>query len=288
MKRIGLLAALALLAAWPVQAQPNGVTAELKLDQDQYLPGEDLQLKVRIFNRSGQQITFGKDNNWMVISIMGENNVPCPTLGDMPLEGEFSLLTGEVGTRPLNPTPYFDFRRLGRYRVTARIRLPQWGQEIVCKSVSFTVANGAPLPNLGNLTFGLPLPPGTTNGIPEVRKYSLLKVTYLKELKLYFRLTDGRDKILRVFPIARMTSFSEPEAQIDRVNNLHVLSQSGARSFSYCVLNPDGQWVARQTCVYTGSRPVLRVNDEGQIFVAGGARRLSTDDFPPAPESAKQ
>ena len=40
-----------------------------------------------------------------------------------------------------------------------------------------------------------------------VRTYSLLKTSYLKELKLYFRLTDSTGKILRVFPIATMTSF---------------------------------------------------------------------------------
>jgi hypothetical protein len=288
MKKIGLLAAmLALMAACSVQAQLNGVTAELRLDQDQYLPGEDLQLKVRITNRSGQPISLGADNDWIVLSIVGANNVPCAKVGDMPVQGQFSLLTGEVGTRPLNPTPYFEFRRMGRYRVTARIRLPQWGQEIACKPVFFTVSTGVPLPNLANLQFGVPPPAGVTNTPPEVRNYSLLKVTYLRELKLYFRLTDSSGKILRIFPIARMTSFSEPEAQIDRFNNLHVLSQGGARSFAYCVLSPDGQWVERQTYFYAGTRPVLRVTPEGQIYVAGGGRRFSADDFPAsAPESA--
>jgi hypothetical protein len=289
MKRIGSLAALVLLSAWALQAQPNGVSAQLQLAQDQYLPGEDLQLKVRITNRSGQKITLGADNDWLVMSVMGENSVVCPKLGEMPVQGEFSLLSGEVGTRPLNPTPCFDFRRPGRYRITARVRIPQWRQEMVCKPVSFTVANGVPLPNLANLQFGMPPAPDATNAAPEVRSYSLLKASYLKELKLYFRLTDSGGKILRVFPIARMTSFSVPEAQIDRLNNLHVLSQTGARSFSYCVINPEGRWVLRQTHMYSDTRPVLRVDAEGRIFVAGGARRLSADDFPPpAAESANR
>ena len=281
MKRIGLLAALALLAAWPAQAQLNGVTAELKLDQDQYLPGEDLQLKVRVMNRSGQEITLGADNDWISMSIFGDNNVPCAKLGEMPVKGEFSLLSGEVGTQSLNPTPYFDFRHLGRYRVTARVRIPQWQQEIVCKPVSFTIGNGVALPNLANLQFGMPLPPGVTNAAPEVRRYSLLKVSYIKEIKLYFRLTDSNGRVLHVFPISRMTSFSDPEAQIDRYNNLHVLSQTGARSFGYAVINPEGRWLARQTYVYTDTRPVLRIDGEGQIFVGGGVRRYSPDDFPP-------
>ncbi|MGP8201608.1 MAG: hypothetical protein ACLQU4_19130 [Limisphaerales bacterium] len=282
MRRIGLLAALALLAAWPLQAQLNGVTAQLQLAQDQYLPDEDLQLKVRITNRSGQEIFLGADNDWLVLSIVGENNAVCTKLGDMPVQGAFSLLSGEVGARSLNPTPYFDFRRPGRYHISARIRIPQWHQEIVCKSVAFTVGNGVPLPGLANLQFGMPPPPGVTNAAPEVRCYSLLKATYLKELRLYFRLADSSGKILRVFPIARMTSFSVPEAQIDRFNNLHVLSQTGARAFTYCEINPEGQWVARQTYMYSNTRPVLRVDAEGRVFVAGGARRVAADDYPPA------
>jgi hypothetical protein len=289
MKRIGLLAAVAWLAACTVQAQLNGVTAELKLVQDQYLPGEDLQLKVRILNRSGQELVLGTDNQWLNLSVTGDNNYFCTRLGDMPVKGEFSLHSGEVGTVTFNPTPYFDFRRQGRYHIAAQIRLAQWQQEISCKPVSFTVADGVPLPNLANLQFGVPPPPGATNAVPEVRRYSLLKASYLKELKLYFRLTDSAGKILRVFPIAPMTSFSDPEAQIDRYNNLNVLTQTGARDFTYCVIDPEGQWVARQTHVYTTTRPVLRIAPDGRIFVANGARRFSADDFPPpAPESASQ
>src|SRR5271155_5044835 len=118
MKRIGLLAALVWLAGLTVQAQLNGVTAELRLDQDQYLPGEDLQLKLRITNRSGQEIALGGDNDWISMSITGENGAPCAQLGNMPIHGQFSLLSGEVGTKALNPTPYFEFLRLGRYRIT--------------------------------------------------------------------------------------------------------------------------------------------------------------------------
>jgi hypothetical protein len=281
MGRIGPLAALLLLAAWPLQAQVSGVSARLELAQDQYLPGEDLQLKLRIINRSGQEIFLGADNDWLVVSILGENNAACPKLADMPAQGAFSLLPGQTGACPLNPTPCFDFRRPGRYRLTARLRLPQWRQEIVCKPVSFTVANGVALPGLANLQFGLPSPPGVTNIAPEVRSYSLLKASHLKELKLYFRLSDSSGKILRVFPITRMTSFSVPEAQIDRFNNLHVLSQTGARSFIYGEFNPDGQWLTRQTYSYSNTRPELRMDTEGRILVAGGMRRLSADDLPP-------
>ena len=286
MKQIGWLAALLVLCASSARAQFNGVSATLKLDQDEYLPGEDVQLKVRVVNRSGEEIKLGSDNRWLAVSISQENNVPCPLLGEMPVQGEFTLESGEAGTRTVNPTPYYDFRQMGRYRVTATVHLTQWGDQVTCPPVYFTIGHGVPLPNLENIQFGVPV---SSNGPPEVRAYSLLKVTRLKEESLYLRLTDAHGGILRVIPIARMMSFSNPEAQIDKLNNLHVLHQTGARTFNYSVISRDGLMIKRQTYDYAATRPVLRLTVDGEIFVAGGQRVSSPTDFPPAgSESARQ
>ncbi|MGO8700076.1 MAG: hypothetical protein ACLQVY_20500 [Limisphaerales bacterium] len=285
LRRLLLLGLLATVAATSVRAQVSGVAAELVLDQHQYLPDEDLQLKVRITNRSGQPLTLGQDDSWISFEIVGEKSYLVAKLAPMPVAGEFTLLSGQVGTRALNPTPYFDFRRPGHYRIGASVRLEQWGQTIDCKPVVITVANGVPLPNLANLQVGLPLPPGVTNALPEIRHFSLLKVPYLDELKLYVRLTDDHGHTLHVFPLARMLSFSVPEAQVDRASNLHVLLQTGARSFTYSVVSPEGRLLVHQMHDYTETRPTLRITDDAQIYVAGGVRRFAADDMP-TPDSA--
>jgi hypothetical protein len=288
MKRIALLLALLALAAVPVRAQVNGVTAELVLDQTQYLPDEDLLLKVKITNRSGQPLAFGQVSNWITFHIVGERNYIASQTSDMPAVGEFTIETGQTGSLKLNPTPYFDFRRVGHYRINATVRIPQWNTEMTCKPANFTVDNGLPLHGLANLQFGVPPPPGVSNVPPEIRNYSLIKVAYLHELRLYFRLTDGNGRTLRVFPLSGMLSFSEPEAQMDRFNNLHVLMQTGARSFTYSVVTPYGGLAERQTYDYSDTRPALRPGDDGGIFVGGGFRRLSESDIPPpSAESAK-
>jgi hypothetical protein len=284
-RRPFLLGLLAIVAVTSARAQVSGVTAELVLEQTQYLPDEDLQLKVRITNRSGQPLTLGQDDSWISFEIADERGYQVAKLAPMPVAGEFALLSGQVGTRALNPTPYFDFRRSGHYRVGATVRLEQWGETIECKPVTITVANGVPLPNLANLQVGLPLPPGVTNAPPEIRHFSLLKVSYLNELKLYLRLTGDHGRTLRVFPLARMLSFSDPEAQTDRNNNLHVLLQTGAKAFTYAVISPEGRLLAHQMHDYTETRPVLRVTDDREIYVAGGIRRFAADDVP-APDSA--
>jgi hypothetical protein len=291
MKRIAVLLTLLAVAAGTARAQVNGITAELELLQDQYLPDEDLQLRVKITNRSGQPLTFGQDTNWITFHIIGENNYLPPKTGEMPVVGEFTLPSGTSGERPFNPTPFYDLRRPGHYRIGATIKIPQWNQEnqvIPCKSASFTVADGLPIHGLANIQFGVPPPPGVTNVAPEIRNYSLIKVAYLDALKLYFRLTDAYGRTLTVFPLSGMLSFSEPEAQLDRFNNFHVLTQTGARAFTYFVLTPDGHLVVRQTHDYGMRRPVLRTTDDGRIFVAGGQRRITEYDVPPpAAESAR-
>ncbi len=287
MKRFVFWLAILACAAGTARGQVSGVTAELILEQDQYLPDEDLQLKVHLTNRSGQPLTLGQDDGWITFDISGEGNFIVAKLAEMPVRGEFTLQTGQSGTRALNPTPYYDFHRPGHYRIGATIKLEQWGEQITCKPVGFTVANGVALPGLANLEIGLAPPPGTTNARPEIRRFSLLKVVYLNELKLYFRLTDEHGHTLRVFPLAPMLSFSEPEAQIDRKNNLHVLLQTGARSFTYSVVGPEGRLLARQTYDYTQSRPELRETDDGGVYVGGGVRRLAESDLP-GPESAKR
>jgi hypothetical protein len=167
------------------------------------------------------------------------------------------------------------------------MKIAQWNLEIACKPVVLTVSEGTPLPNLGDLTVGVPPPAGVTNAPPEVRRYSLIKVSWLEELKLYFRLTDKNGRTLRVFPLAPMMSFSDPRAQIDRANNLHVLLQTGAHIFTYFELDPNGSLLARQFYQYTQSRPVLLGGDDGQIMVAGGRRQVTWNDIPaPAPGTA--
>jgi hypothetical protein len=110
----------------------------------------------------------------------------------------------------------------------------------------------------------------------------LQQASYLKQLKLYLRLTDDTEnKVFRVFPLGTLVSFSRPEAQIDKESKLHVLFQTGARSFIYSVVSPDGILLVRQTHDYTQTRPILKNGDDGRIHVSGGMRRPTSRDLPP-------
>ena len=279
MKLISSLLILWGVSSQTLPAQISGVTVEVKLEQDQFLPGEDLVAAIRVTNLSGQKIVLGKDRDWLSFSIEARDNYAAPKIADPPVEGELALESSLAGTRRVNLTPYFNFRQPGRYRVTATLHLPEWNLEASSAPKTFDVISGT---RLKEIEFGVPPSPGRSNSPPEMRKYVLQQSTYLKQLKLYFRLTDiSGSQTFRVYPIGLMTSDKEaPEAQVDRGSNLHVLHKIGAHSFNYSVFNPDGEMTLRQTYDYADSRPRLRGDVEGNVFVGGGVRRVAANDLP--------
>lgn len=263
---------LTAVAAPEIRAQVSAVTVDVALEQEQFLPSEDVRVAVRVTNRSGQSLQLGKEDNWITFSIQARDRYVVKQLGDVPMASAFTLESSKTGTRRANLTPYFDFREAGRYEIIATVKIPQWDKEVSSKSVSFDIITGT---KLKEMDFGVPTT--ATNAAPEMRKYILQQAVYLKEMKLYFRLTDSTGSTtLRVFPIARMVTFSQPEMQVDKASNLHVLHQTGARAFNYCVINPDGEILLRQTHEYTNTRPTLKMESDGNILVRGGVQRMSS------------
>jgi hypothetical protein len=172
--------------------------------------------------------------------------------------------------------PCFDLSQPGRYTVTANVRIKEWNEDVTSKPKGFEIVRGT---KLWEQEFGVPLNPGA----PESRKYTLQQASYRKQLKLYLRVTDLDDhRVFRVFPLGPLVSFSQVEAQVDKTSDLYALFQTGARSFLFYVINPNGEVLIRQTYDYAATRPTLRSNDEGRIFVMGGSRRPTGSDIPAA------
>ncbi|HEY0455259.1 MAG TPA: hypothetical protein VGE41_02730 [Verrucomicrobiae bacterium] len=271
-KLFSFAAGLVLLSTLVVRAQ---ITVDLELDQEQFLRDESLPLKVKISNRSGQALQLGKEADWLSFSVENTDGTHVKRLREFDGSGELTLDSAMVGTRRADIMPCFDLSKPGRYRVAAIIKVKGWDKEFISKTKSFDIVRGS---KIWESDYGLPL----ANGAPEVRKYALQQANYLKRLMLYARITDVTENhVYRVVPLGPLVSFGRPEAQIDRESNLHVLFQTGARSFAYHIISVNGEISTRQTFEYTASRPVLKNTDDGKIIVSGGIRRPSSDDFPP-------
>jgi hypothetical protein len=277
MKLFGLLIAMVVASVFPVSAQ---VTVNLTLEQDQFLPGEALPVAVHITNQSGQSLHFGADPDWLTFSVEAEDDFIVVKNSDPAVQGEFNLDSSQVATKRVDLEPCFDLKRSGHYRIIATVRIKDWNTEITSPPRGFDIIDGA---KIWSQVFGVPLPAGVSNRPPEVRKYTLEEANYLhSQLRMYVQVTDeSGSTVFKVRAIGPMVSFSQPEEQLDRVSNLHVLYQSGAANFLYTVINPKGDLVSQEIYDYLDTRPRLRVGDDGNITVFGGVRRVKPQDIPP-------
>jgi hypothetical protein len=269
------------LALMAFSSAPAQVSVEVVLVQDQFLPGESLPLAVKVTNRSGQPLHLGADANWLTFDVESEDGFIVTKNADVPVAGEFDLGSSQVATEHVDLAPYFALKHQGRYHVVATVRIKDWNADIVSPKQDFDLINGV---TLWSQDFGVPAPAGATNQPPEVRKYALEEVNYVRsQMRMYVRVSnESGSQTIKLSPVGPMVSFSQPEAQLDRFSNLHILYQGGASSFIYSVVNPNGDFVRREIYDYRDTRPRLGANDDGDIVVIGGVRRVRPDELPTA------
>jgi len=253
----------------------------MSLDQKEFLAGEAIVALVRVSNQSGQPLDLGEDPEWISFQVESKDGFLVPKAGLIKVEGRVRLESAQVARMRVDLSPGYLFDRPGSYQLAALVKIPQWRQQVASPPVNFSVVQGVVI---WEQEFGVPVSPvaPATNTPPEMRKYALLQANYQKKLQLYARVTDASGgRIIKVFPIGPLLSFSKPEAQIDRFSNLHVLHQDGAKTFCYAVLNCEGRMVVRETYEYTATRPRLKAGEAGRFSVQGGQRKISSNDLPP-------
>jgi len=254
---------------------PAQVTVDLRLDQTEFLPGEAILLAVKITNLSGQPMHFGGDPGWLTFSVESSDGLDVVKISEVPVREQFDLFSSQAGTLHVDIAPSFQLDRISHYKVTAILRLKDWATSITSPAREFDVVTGV---KLWTQQFGMP----SAGGPPEMREFSLEKANYLRQqLRLYLQLTDAAEsRIYKVFALGPMVSFGYPEEQVDRNSELHVLWQTGAQTFSYCVVSPNGVLLQRDLYELVNSRPKLKVDDNGDVIVSGGVKRVPAADIP--------
>ena len=276
---------ITLLACWlacgHLALGQERVSVEVFVGADQYLATEALDVRVRVTNHSGQTLQLGKEADWLTFTVGSYDNKIIPRYGEVPVVSPFVLDNGKQGALKVNLAPYFGMGEPGRYRVIASVNFRELGVVAKSEPVGVDITRGV---TMWSQEFGVPKRAGDAGGPPEVRKYTLQKTTK----KLYLRVSDPTGiKVFKVLPLNAAVSSGSPQTQLDRAGNLHVLYQTGAKSFYYWVIDPDGDLVLRQTHVYHENRPPkLKSDGKGSIQVDKGARQLAPTDIPSTNEPA--
>jgi hypothetical protein len=266
-----IICLLALAALGRASAQ---VQLELAQDQSQFMPQEAIRLTAKISNTSGQTIHLGTDPDWLTFDVESIDKEIVSKNSEVPVVDPFDLESSQMGIKHVDLQPYFQLNRIGRYKVTATMRIKSWGLTVSSTPIYFDIIHGA---ELWSQRFGVMV---STNATPEPRKYTLIKANFLREqLRLYLQVGNADDtQIYTITPLGPMVSFSTPEQLVDRQTQLHVLWQTGAQSFSYTVAAADGSIILRDTYDNFNSRPHLTVATDGEVEVTGGVRRLKPED----------
>ncbi len=261
-------------------AQTGAFGVEVSLEEKIFLPGEDIVVAVRVSNLSGRPVVFGASTNWLTFYAESKAGRVVARLGQVPVQGEFTLESAKAGTKWWNLQPYFEFDEPGPYNLYAELRLPGWEERLVSEPVDIQIQ---PSRKIWEMAFGVPQAEGATNAAPEIRRYSLQSATRAKERKLYARVTDEDEtRIFRVVLLDRLLSFANPEQQLDIHSRLHVLFQTSGNLYTHCVLDPNGTIVLRNRHEITpAGRPRLAKDVAGNIVIRGGRRFPTPDDVPP-------
>ena len=260
--RILIVAVMSAAAAAHAQIQ-----VELNFKRVQYIAHEPILATVTIANNAGRDIDLHDDNgqHWFGFEInAGEGRLLAP-LKQNAAEPPLHVESGKTVTRKINLTSLYPVQDFGAYHVRANVYFPDLNKFFYSATKVVQVSDARPI---WQKTVGVP---EGTPGAGEVRTYSLLSNRFVDHTSLYVRV-ENRDSgaVYTTYSLGRIIASEDPQAEIDRANQLHVLHCAAPRTWAYSHVGLNGELLAHSTFLETKSRPRLRHTADGAIAVSGG------------------
>ena len=258
------------------------VQVDLKFKRLQYVAHEPITAEVKITNLAGRDIELrnGNGERWFGFEVTtgedGRHLAPAPLEPEPPLRIE----TGTTVTRKVNLTPMFPVHDLGPYHVRANVFFADLNKFFYSPAKVFHVGDARPI---WQRTVGVP---DGVAGAGGTRTYSLLSNRFPDHTKLYVRVEDrNTGAVYSTYPIGRAIAYDEPQVELDRANQLHVLHCAAPRTWAYSRVGLNGELIARSTFMETKTRPRLRRADDGAVAVKGGMIDAPASQSPRSPAS---
>jgi hypothetical protein len=262
--KFGISVATLLVLAVSARAQ---IQVELSFKRLQYIAHEPILATIKITNNSGRDIDLHDDSgqHWFGFEIKaGEGRLLTPLRQDAS-EPPLHVESGNTVIRKVNLTTQYPVHDLGTYHVRANVFFPDLNKFFYSTTKVVQVGDARPI---WQKTVGVP--EGRPNA-GEVRSYSLLSNRFLDHTSLYVRV-ENRDSgvVYTTYSLGRTIANEDPQAEIDRANQLHVLHCAAPRSWAYSHVGLNGELLAHSTFLETKTRPRLRHAADGTIAVSGG------------------
>jgi hypothetical protein len=275
-----------------VRAQAQ-IQIDLKLARLQYIAYEPVVATVGITNHAGRDIDLQDSDGqaWFGFEITGAEGQPIAAATSNLSQPPLRIEAGKHVTQKINLTPLYAVNELGAYHVRAYIHFADLNRFFYSPKKVFEVTEARPI---WQRTVGVP----NDVAIPgNVRTYSLMTNRFPNHTALYVRVEDKDTGIVYATEsLGRVISMDEPQAELDRENQLHVLHCAAPRSWTYSRIGLNGQVLAHSSLIETKTRPRLFHNSDGSVVVRGGVAEQAVveqaagpnpipklSDRPPAP-----
>jgi hypothetical protein len=243
------------------------IQVELKFKRLQYVAHEPVMATVRITNLAGRDVDLHdeKGQHWFGFEVnAGEGRLLAPFRQTAP-EPALHVEAGQTVTRKINLTPVFPVHDFGAYHVRANVYFADLNKFFYSQTKVFQVADARPI---WQKTAGVP------DGMPgagEMRTYSLLSNRFPDHTSLYVRVENKNSGLVyTTYSLGRVIAYDEPQAELDRANQLHVLHCAAPRTWAYSHIGLNGELLAHSTFMETKTRPRLRHVANGAVAVNGG------------------
>ena len=259
-----LLAALVSFVAPGVRAQ---IQVDLKFKRLQYIAHEPVFATVKISNLSGRDIDLHDDNgqSWFGFEVNADEGRLLAPFRTAAPEPALHVEAGKTVTRKVNLAPLFPVADFGAYHVRANVYFPDLNKFFYSTTKVFQITDARPV---WQKTVGVP------DGMPgagEVRTYSLLSNRFVDYTGLYVRVENRNTGVVyTTYSLGHLIANEEPQAEIDRSNQLHVLHCAAPRTWAYSHVGLNGELLAHSTFLESKTRPRLRHNADGVVAVNGG------------------
>ena len=243
------------------------VQVDLKFKRLQYIAYEPVIATIAITNLAGRDIELrdADGQSWLGFEITGSEEQPIGPLSAATREPPLRIQAGQRVTREINLTPLYPVHEYGAYHVRTNIYFADLGKFFYSSPRVFEVTDARPL---WQQTVGVPDGAGTSG---DVRTYSLMTNRFPDHTSLYVRVQDKDSGVVyATYSLGRTISFEQPQAEIDRANQLHVLHCAAPRAWSYARIGLNGELLTHSSFMETKTRPHLVHSSNGEIAVHGG------------------
>ena len=263
LKRI-LPCACVLLFATAAKGQ---IQVDLKFKRLQYIAYEPVVATLAITNLAGRDIELQDANgqSWLGFEVTGNEGQPIAPLNADNSQPRLKIEAGQRLTRQIDLSPLYPVHDFGAYHVRTHVYFADLGKFFYSGTGVFEVTDARPI---WQQTVGIPTGVAAAG---EVRTYSLLTNRFPDHTSLYVRVQDKDTGVVyATYSLGRAISFEQPQADIDRVNQLHVLHCAAPHAWSYSRIGLNGQLLEHSSFMETKTRPRLVHSGNGEVAVRGG------------------